>query len=128
MKILIVGCGKIGGNLLNSLVGEGHDIVAIVTSFDVITELTNIYDIMGVCGNGVDSDILDEAGVSKADLFIAVTGSDEFNMLSCYMAKRMGATRPRCRDGRSVFCLRLKTSFFRSFQKLLRLLLVALGR
>ena len=91
MKILIVGCGKIGGTLLNSLVSEGHDIVAIDTSSDVITELTNVYDVMGVCGNGVDSDILEEAGVSKADLFIAVTGSDEFNMLSCYMAKRMGA-------------------------------------
>ncbi len=92
MKIIIVGCGKIGGTLLSSLVAEGHDIVAIDTSASVITELTNIYDVMGVCGNGVDSDILDEAGVRKADLFIAVTGSDEFNMLSCFLAKKMGAS------------------------------------
>ena len=92
MKIIIVGCGKIGETLLSSLVGEGHDIVAIDTSSEVITELTNVYDVMGVCGNGVDSDILEEAGVGKADLFIAVTGSDEFNMLSCFLAKKMGAS------------------------------------
>lgn len=92
MKIIIVGCGKIGGTLLSSLVAEGHDIVAIDTSDSVITELTNVYDVMGVCGNGVDSDVLDEAGVKKADLFIAVTGSDEFNMLSCFLAKKMGAS------------------------------------
>ncbi len=91
MKILIVGCGKIGGTLLSSLVNEGHDIVAIDSNPAVITELTNIYDVMGICGNGVDSDILVEAGVAEADLFIAVTGSDEFNMLACFLARKMGA-------------------------------------
>lgn len=92
MKILIVGCGKIGTTLLSSLINEGHDIVAIDSDPAVITELTNIYDVMGICGNGVDSDILDEAGVRKADLFIAATASDEFNMLSCFIAKKMGAS------------------------------------
>lgn len=92
MKILIVGCGSIGGNLLSSLVNEGHDIVAIDTDNKVITELTNIFDIMGICGNGVDSDILIEAGAKDADLFIAVTGSDEFNMLACFLAKKLGAS------------------------------------
>lgn len=92
MKIIIVGCGKIGSTLISSLVNEGHDIVAIDSSPAVITEITNIYDVMGVCGNGVDSDILWEAEVNAADLFIAVTGSDEFNMLSCFMAKKMGAS------------------------------------
>ena len=91
MKILIVGCGKIGSTLLSSFVSEGHDVVAIDTLPEVITELTNIYDVMGICGNGVDSDILAEAGVKNADLFIAVTASDEFNMLSCFLAKKMGA-------------------------------------
>lgn len=92
MKILIVGCGKIGGTILSSLLSEGHDIVAIDSDPTVITELTNIYDVMGICGNGVDSDILEEAGVKNADIFIAVTGSDEFNMLSCFLAKKMGAS------------------------------------
>lgn len=92
MKILIVGCGKIGSTLISSLTNEGHDIVAIDSNPSVITELTNIHDVMGICGNGVDSDILIEAGVKDADLFIAVTGSDEFNMLSCFLAKKLGAS------------------------------------
>lgn len=91
MKIIIVGCGKIGGTILASLTAEGHDIVAIDSDSTVLTDITNIYDVMGVCGNGVDSDILSEAGVSDAEMFIAATGSDEMNMLSCFLAKRLGA-------------------------------------
>lgn len=91
MKIIIVGCGKIGGTLLSSLVSEGHDIVAIDADATVLNEITNVYDVMSICGNGVDSDILEEAGVADADLFLAVTGSDEFNMLSCFLAKKLGA-------------------------------------
>ncbi len=91
MNIIISGCGKIGSTIIASLVAEGHNIVAIDNNPAVITELTNVYDVMGICGNGVDSDILDEAGVSKADLFVAVAGSDELNMLSCFLARKLGA-------------------------------------
>lgn len=91
MKIIIAGCGKIGGTILASLVSEGHDIVAIDSDSAVLTEITNIHDVMGVCGNCVDSDILSEAGVHGAEMFIAATGSDELNMLSCFLAKRLGA-------------------------------------
>lgn len=91
MKIIISGCGKIGATILENLVAEGHDIVAIDNNQNVIQEVTNVYDVMGVCGNGVDCEALAEAGVEKAELLIAVTGSDEYNMLSCFLAKRMGA-------------------------------------
>ncbi len=91
MNIIISGCGKIGSTIIASLVAEGHNIVAIDNNPTVITELTNIYDVMGICGNGVDSDILEEAGVTKADLFVAVAGSDELNMLSCFIARKLGA-------------------------------------
>lgn len=91
MNILIVGCGKIGTTILASLTAEGHDITVIEPDRDVLAEVTNIYDVMGVCGNGADSDALKEAGVADAELFIAVTGSDELNMLSCFLAKRLGA-------------------------------------
>lgn len=91
MNIIIIGCGKIGSNLLASLVSEGHDVVALDNNPDVISEITNVYDVMGVCGNGADSDILEEAAVAKAELVVASTGSDELNMLSCFLAKRMGA-------------------------------------
>ena len=91
MKIIIAGCGKIGTTILGSLLAEGHDIVAVDSRQDVITEISNLYDSMCVCGNGVDCDTLSEAGVEKCDLFVAATGSDELNMLSCFIARRMGA-------------------------------------
>lgn len=91
MNILVVGCGKIGGTVVASLVAEGHNVVAIDQNPALLNELGNVYDIMSVCGNGADSDVLEEAGVAKADLFVAVTGSDNTNMLCCFLAKRMGA-------------------------------------
>lgn len=91
MNIIIVGCGKIGTTVLSSLLAEGHDIVAVDSDPEVISEISNIYDSMCVCGNGVDCDTLAEAGVDKCDLFVATAGLDECNMLSCLLAKRMGA-------------------------------------
>ena len=91
MKIILVGCGKIGVALLSALVSEGHDLVAIDSRQTVLDELTNQYDVMCMVGNGADCEALQEAGVDKTDLFIAVTGSDELNMLMCFLAKRLGA-------------------------------------
>lgn len=91
MKILIVGCGKVGTAMLDSLIKEGHDVVVIDNDETAIRELTNVYDAMCVCGNGADSDTLMEAGAKDCDLFAAVTHSDELNMLACFLAKKMGA-------------------------------------
>jgi len=91
MKIIVSGCGKIGETIISSLVNEGHDVTAMDKSAVVIEEITNLYDVMGICGNGADCETLEEAGVKNAELFISVTDSDELNMLSCYLAKRMGA-------------------------------------
>lgn len=91
MKIVIVGCGKIGATLVESLEAEGHDLTVVDSNPKVIDEISNIYDVMCVCGNGVDNDTLDEADISNAELLISVTNSDEINMLICYIAKRMGA-------------------------------------
>ena len=91
MKIVIVGCGKIGSTILDSLVEEGHDVVGIDTDEKVINEMMNMYDIMGVCGSGTDYAMLQEAGADNAEIFIAATSLDELNMISCFMAKKMGA-------------------------------------
>ena len=100
MKIIIVGCGKIGKSLIASLVKEGHEVTVIDKNEKKVAEVINIYDVIGVCGIGTDSVILTEAGAQKADIFVAVTGSDELNMLSCYIAKTLGAenTVARIRD------------------------------
>ena len=92
MKIVVAGCGKIGQTVIGSLVAEGHDLVAIDSDNGILNELTNIYDIMVICGNCADSDVLEECSVKDAELFVALTGSDELNMLSCFIAKRMGAS------------------------------------
>jgi len=91
VKIIIVGCGKIGTAILGSLTAEGHDVVAVDLKAERVNVMTNVFDVMGVVGNGVDYETLTEAGVADADLFVAMTGSDELNMLSCYFAGKMGA-------------------------------------
>lgn len=90
MKIIIGGLGKIGRSILESFVREGHDVVAIDSDPEVIEEISNIYDVMCVCGNCADTEILEEAHAKSSDLFVAVSGSDELNMLSCFVAKKMG--------------------------------------
>ena len=92
MKIIVAGCGKIGRAITSTLTAEGHGVTVIDNDPDVIGEVTNIYDVMGVCGNGADCETLEEAGIAQSDLFIAVTSSDELNMLACFLAKRMGVT------------------------------------
>lgn len=91
MKIVVAGCGKIGQTVIGSLVSEGHDVIAIDSNSAVLDELTNMYDIMTICGNCADSDILEECGINNIELFIALAGLDELNMLSCFIAKKMGA-------------------------------------
>ncbi len=90
MKIIVAGCGKVGDTLVNSLTDENHDVVVIDKSTDVLQQMTNQYDIMCVCGNCADYDTLKNADIKSANMFIAVTGSDELNMLSCFIAKRLG--------------------------------------
>lgn len=92
MKIIVAGCGKIGITLIENFVNEGHEVVALDSNPDAITDITNVYDAMGVCGSATDCDTLAEAGVDKADVFVAATDADELNMLSCFLAKRMGAS------------------------------------
>ena len=91
MKIVIAGCGKIGRNILQNLVFENHDITAIDNDPEVIQQITDNYDIMGICASATHYKTLSDAAVDSAELFIATTDSDELNMLSCFLAKRMGA-------------------------------------
>lgn len=91
MNIIIAGCGKIGRTLIADLVNEGHDVTAIDENPKAIESITNTCDVMGVCGNAADFDTLEEANISHCNMFVAVTGSDELNMLACFLAKKMGA-------------------------------------
>ncbi len=88
LHIIIVGCGKVGNTLTEQLVREGHDITLIDKDADKISMSTGLYDVMGVVGNGASFNIQNEAGIEGADLLIAVTDSDELNLLCCTVAKR----------------------------------------
>lgn len=90
MKIIIVGCGKVGYALSELLAAEGHDIVAIDQRNEKLSVVTGTFDVIGVNGNGTSFETLKEAGISTADLLIAVTGSDEHNLLCCMIAKKTG--------------------------------------
>ncbi len=100
MKIVIVGDGKVGDTLIRYISGEGHHVTVIDQSPALINRVVNQYDVMGVAGNGASHSVQMEAGVDSADLFIAVAGTDELNMVCCMMAKRLGAahTIARVRD------------------------------
>ncbi len=100
MNIIIVGCGKIGQELVDQLNGEGHSITVIDTDEARVSDISARYDCMGVTGNGATHLIQQEAGIETADLLIAVTGSDELNLLSCLIAKMTGncQTIARVRD------------------------------
>ena len=91
MKIVVAGCGKIGHTIIESLVIEGHDVTAVDIEPEVLEEVTNMYDVMCVCGAVTDVNTLMEADVGKCELFVSVTGSDEMNMLACFLSKKMGA-------------------------------------
>ena len=91
MNIIIMGCGKIGGDILANLVTEGHDVTAMDENAEVLSDLTNVYDVMTVCGSGLDYDTLTEAGVRDAELYLAMTQNDEVNIMSCFLARKMGA-------------------------------------
>ena len=91
MRVVIVGCGKVGKAIIDSMAEDKHDIIAIDNDAKVIEDITNTYDVMAVCGSATSREMLLSARVPKADLFIAVTESDEVNMLSCFLARRMGA-------------------------------------
>lgn len=90
MQIIIVGCGKVGMTLAEHLTNEGHNLVMIDTNDDKIDVVTENFDVMGLVGNGSSFSVLQEADVEKADLLIAVTGSDELNLLCCLFAKKAG--------------------------------------
>ncbi|MCR5691935.1 MAG: Trk system potassium transporter TrkA [Eubacterium sp.] len=90
LNIIIVGGGKVGATLVEALSTEGHDVTIVDSNRDVITEMANLYDVMGVEGNGASYMVLREAGLEDCDLIVAVTESDELNLLCCTIAGRSG--------------------------------------
>ena len=90
MKIVLVGGGKVGTALARQLSEEGHNVTVIDTNKARVEHIGESYDVMSILGNGSSITTLSEAGVEEADVFIAVTGSDELNLLCCMFARKAG--------------------------------------
>ncbi len=89
MRIIIIGCGKVGSSLARQLIEES-DITLIDTSEAKLNAITDEIDAMGIVGNGASINTLMEAGIETAEILIAVTGSDELNLLCCLIAQKAG--------------------------------------
>lgn len=89
MKIIIVGVGKVGLALTKHLSRE-NKVTIIDQNPQLVDNIINTYDVMGVCGNGASYDVQKEAEADKADLLIATASSDEINILTCLVAKKLG--------------------------------------
>ena len=100
MKIFIVGGGKIGSALAGQLSRDGYELTVIDRNPDIVKSLSNSLDIICFEGNGASYATLQELRAGKADIWIAVTESDELNILSCMTAHMLGAkhTIARIRD------------------------------
>ncbi len=91
MKIVIIGDGKVGHKLAKQLSEENYDVVLIDSNEEKLKATGNKLDIICAAGDGVSAETQMEAGVPEADLVIACMSTDELNMLSCLIAKRLGA-------------------------------------
>jgi trk system potassium uptake protein TrkA len=90
MYIVIVGAGRVGLNLASFLISDGHDVTIIESNDNLCSNAVHELDALVICGNGTDKKALEEANVSDADVFVAATGNDEVNLLSCILVKDYG--------------------------------------
>lgn len=90
MKIIVVGLGQAGQSLVSAISGPGYDVVVIDTDKNLIDEITDKYNVNGFVGSGASKETLLKAGADTADTLIALTHTDEINLLSCMQAKKLG--------------------------------------
>lgn len=90
MRAVIIGAGKIGYNIAETLSQEGHDVFVIEKDEERQQVVEENLDVQALLGNGADSRLLESIEIEKADLLIAVTENDELNMLSCMLAGQYG--------------------------------------
>jgi trk system potassium uptake protein TrkA len=97
MKIIILGAGQVGGTLAENLAGENNDITIVDTDSERLRELQDKFDLRVVNGHGAHPRVLREAGAQDADMLVAVTNSDETNMVACQVAYSCSTPRTRWR-------------------------------
>ncbi|MCA9533141.1 MAG: Trk system potassium transporter TrkA [Myxococcales bacterium] len=91
MYIVVIGLGEVGRHLLSVLDHEGHDVVAVDASPEAVAYAEEHYDVASILGYGASQDVLDRAGVARADIVVAVSNHDEVNLIAALAAKQLGA-------------------------------------
>ena len=108
MKIIIVGVGKLGEYLAKTLVKDHHEVTLVDKDFSFASDVINNEDLNYVCGNGLDPDVLVEAGIKDTDLLISVMQEDENNIICCLLGKKLGASKTIARIRNNEYAKALK--------------------
>jgi trk system potassium uptake protein TrkA len=93
MRVVVIGAGEVGRHICQQLSVEDHEVVLIDRNADRLKRAGRDLNILAIEGNGASAQVLEQARITKADLFIAVTDIDEVNLIACIMAKECGALR-----------------------------------
>ncbi len=109
MKVVIVGCGRVGGLLAASLDAAGHHVIIMDLLVRAFDRLPATFGGEAVRGDGTDEDTLRRAGVAGADVFLALTEGDNRNVLAAQLAREGFGIRDRVREGRTTGCGRRRT-------------------
>ena len=88
MYVIIMGLGRVGLSLANLLIDDGYDLTLIDDNEALCNDAAAELDALVICGNGTNSKLLEESNIEDADFFIATTGNDEANLLSCILVKK----------------------------------------
>ena len=113
MKVLIIGAGAVGFNIAKQLSKEGHDISIIDENPQLVRKVSENLDVFVVAGNGTSPSVLESAGVRGADMVLAVTTSDEVNIIVCILASQYG-------NGKIIRIARIRNSEYTSNDSLLK--------
>jgi trk system potassium uptake protein TrkA len=98
LKVVIMGCGRVGSSLASMLDADGHDVTVLDTRQDAFRRLPPEFKGRKHIGNGIDQDVLARVGLAQADAFVATTQGDNRNVMATQMAKHLfGVRRTLCR-------------------------------
>ena len=90
MRLIIIGAGEVGYHIASRLSREHHDVVVVDQSHELIGRLQEELDVMAYCGHGSNPSVLEGAGIAQAEMLIAVTNTDEVNLVACLLARQYG--------------------------------------
>lgn len=91
MKIIVIGLGQVGQELVKELIQKNHDVTVIDLNKELLNKFTNKYEVNAIVGSGASKEIQTKAKCELADIVIALTDTDEINLMSCLTAKHLGA-------------------------------------